>query len=121
MSDPEVSEAVSSMYGRRPDASASQDAELDQAIARTFGRVATAGDQLLSLFQEAGLTEESAVAAARGLDTGRYFSFEDAALSQTWTLEGENHKRNPRATPERIAEVARRLPEHLKVQEQEWL
>jgi len=93
-------------------------AEFDQVLARAFGREPTADDQVVSLFREAGLCEESALKAARGFGAGLYFSFEDAALSQSWGFDNANCRRNREATPERIAEVAKRLPEHLRVEEQ---
>lgn len=94
------------------------EAEFDHAVSRAFGRAPSGDDQVVSLFREAGLCEESAVQAARGLDSGLYFSFEDAALAQTWGFDGANRRRNLAASPERIAEAAQRLPEHLRVQEQ---
>lgn len=92
------------------------EAEVDHAVSRAFGRP-SASVEVVGLFREAGLCEESAQAAARGLDDGVYFSFEDAALSQSGVFHGESRSRNVQATPARIAEVAQRLPEHLKVQE----
>lgn len=94
------------------------EAEFDHVLSRAFGRAPSGDDQVVALFRDAGLCEESALSAARGLDSGLYFSFEDAALAQAWGYDSANRRRNPAATPERIAEVAKRLPEHLKVQEQ---
>lgn len=98
-------------------------AALDERIAGAFGRGPAVGDQDVSLFRDAGLCEESALAAAKGLREGVFFSFEDAALSvaSAWGADNDAHRRrvaNRAATPERIAEVAQRLPEHLRVQEQ---
>lgn len=64
------------------------------------------GDPMEARFREAGLCEESARQAAKGLREGLYFSFEDAAIAQT-TFDRAGRPRNTAATPRRIAEVAR--------------
>lgn len=92
------------------------EAEFDRAVAAAFGRAPTVDDEAVQLFRQAGLDEASALTAAKGLREGWYFSFEDAALAQTTGFDNANRRRNPQATPSRIAEVAKRLPDHLKLE-----
>lgn len=94
------------------------EADLDAAVAGAFGRIPSTSTETVPLFVQAGLCEESAQAAAAGLASGMYFSFEDAALAQSGIFDAGHRSRNVAATPQRIAEVAQRLPEHLRVQEQ---
>lgn len=92
------------------------EAEFDHVIGAVFGRAPAVDDEAVSLFRQAGLDEASALTAAKGLREGWYFSFEDAALSQASGFDSANRRRNPEATPSRIAEVAKRLPDYLKVE-----
>jgi hypothetical protein len=73
------------------------------------GAAAASVPDVRALFEEAGLCEESADKAARGLEAGRYLSFADAALAQT-VFDGLNGqpRRNRYASPARIAEVAKK-------------
>jgi len=90
--------------------------ELDAVVARAFGRAddGPAHVELVGRFREAGLCEESAEQAARGLESRSFFSFEDAALAvvRPWGDDIDSYQRrtaNRAATPERIGEVARKL------------
>lgn len=101
-----------------------EEARAEVQLAGTFGRrkpaqwavdmvreadSAERGVDMLALFKEAGLCEESARRAAEGLSSGRYFSFEDAAFSQTmWDGANGQPRRNARATTHSIAEAAKK-------------
>ena len=89
------------------------EADVAAAVGQAFGRGGDAPTRsvMVDRFREAGLCQESAEKAARGLESGVYFSFEDAAMAQTVFDGGSSEPRNRGATPRRIAEVAKSLQE----------
>jgi hypothetical protein len=70
---------------------------------------ASSGPGPLALFVEAGFCEEDARRGVFLLESGRYVSFEDVALSMG-VFDQDFRSRNPRATRSRIAEVAAKAP-----------
>jgi hypothetical protein len=76
--------------------------------AEITSQASSAGLATSADFVAAGMCEEDAGRAARGLLEGLYMSFEDACASITAF---DVHRRNLTCTPGRIAEVAHRVSE----------
>ncbi len=94
--------------------SAGSSDEIDRAVARAFGRHDEAADpRMVTAFREAGFSEEQARRGAALMESGRYFGFEDVAITLSGGLGGRYDHGNrliaPNVTPARIAEVARKL------------